>query len=589
MSSNANTQEELFEEGEVRATGESAIPGKTLLKLLKIVWWCRTHPAGAAFLLLGILLRAPHQSITIRKMWTISTIAMKLSRGMSKSFLLGLYSILKTLLWSGNTGAVLGAGARTGLLIFEETIEPMIDGTLDGQEAREFARRSLRDERRIVQNDRHRTMVCFGKRHRSLIVTGPLGRKGANSPLRGLRTNAFLAGDEFAEVDEDVWEPVVKPFGNVAKGFGRESTLKELDINSLYAGTIRYDWQYYTRIVDDIELQFAAGSKNHLVVEFNYEDAFYYAGNDKERGPIVFVYPIRKQKIEDEQRLADRAYWLAENKNQVIAQADSEYPSQLIQKIRNHELDGQEGADRFLKPMLACPDPCVVGIDPARESDAFALTVVRLGLLATTGPVYPFNHIIYSQILQQRPFQEMADLIWDIDERFNVVAFMVDHGGGGVAVRDLLTYPAPGISRAPIYDPEDFDEENPIPLSLEAEGKPILHLVKCNNERLTTWNNFLKGQMEQNRFLFPQHEAKDPSAVMNRVYRTIYEQGRQFTYIMSKPAGRFKSYVAPNRRYKKDLYSATVMAAVHLYEMTLKDQRGGEEEPLNMFSVIRAR
>ena len=586
---NDATQEEIFEEREVRPSAGPAIPDVSFLKLCKIMWWCRTHPVGASFLLLGVLLRAPHQSITLRKMWTTSTIAMKLSRGMAKSFLLGLFAILKTLLWSGSTGAVLGAGARTGLLIFEETIEPMVDGTLDAQEPREFARRSLRDERRIVQNDRHRTIVCFGKRHRSLIVTGPLGRKGANSPLRGLRTNSFLAGDEFAEVDMDVWEPVVKPFGNVAKGFGRESTLKEIDIHSLYAGTIRYDWQYYTRIVEDIELHLANGSKNHLVVEFNYEDAFYYVGGDAENGRLVFVYPIRKQKIEDEQRLADRAYWLAENKNVVIAQADSEYPSQLIHRIQNYELDDKDFEDRFLKPMLGCQDPCVVGIDPARESDAFALTIVRLGPMATVGPMYPFNHVIYSQILLQRPFQEMAELIWEIDERFNVVAYMMDHGGGGVAIRDLLTYPSPGVSNAPIYDPDEFSDENPVPLSLEAEGKPILHLMRCNNERLTTWNNYLKGQMEQNAFLFPQHEHRDPSPAMDRVYRTIYEQGRQFTYILSKPAGRFKSYVAPNRRYKKDLYSATVMAAAYLYDQALGEQRGDEEAALDMYLVVRGR
>lgn len=590
-------QIDLLDEEDAREGRWEDLSPEMLLKLFEILYWCRTNPCGATFLLLGVLLRAPHQSIALELMWEVPNVILKLSRGMSKTFLQGLFAVLKTLLWSGATGVTLGAGARTGLIVLEDAMEPIIDGTLEAQEPREFARRSLKNPSKIINRERHRTSIKFGSRHTSSTTTGPLGKKGPSSPLRGLRANSFVQGDEMALMEEEVWAPVVKPFRNVPRGFGKERSLKNFRMHMILSGTVMYEWQMYTQILEEHETRMASGSPDHIVIEFNYEDGFYYVGNDPDAGEVAYVYVINKDAIEGDRYSGDfnLASWMAENKNVVISLAGVEFSSRLIEKCRNFEMEAEEWKDHWLVPELSCKDPCLVGIDPARERDEFAATVLRLGEEAFIGPKYPFNHIIYSKVLQQRPFQEMADEIWDIDNRFNVWFFMMDKGGGGSAIRDLLTYPDPNSGRTPIYDPNDFDDEddedgdNPLPQELRERGKPTLRLVDCNSERLTTWNNFIKAQMEQGKFYFVKHEQKDPNPEMHDAYRTIYLQGRQFTFIKSKAAGLWKTYFVPNRKLKKDLYSATIMVISKVYQMLQDAKRETETEVETYYEVVHTR
>jgi hypothetical protein len=543
------------------ATERTRLSGEEEHALFQMMWWLRAHPMHRPYLLYGLWL-APHQRIVWRALWKAMRIGLKLSRGLSKTFIDGLYVVDKSFMYSGSTSIVLTRGFRGGKLVFTESCEKIIASTLASQDKCDFALYSMVKPSNIINKGSDLWQIKFS--HGSQIATGPLGHDlSETSPLRGLRANAALVLDESADIGDELYTSVISPFGRVARDpVGEDLKDEGFGYTKVESGTVRYDYQRYTKFLEECEKKMDSGDERFAVIEFNYEDAFYYEDNDKTK-PIVYSYRLNLEDLFADYNSGITSYddFMSENKNVVQKAKDQEFPPQLIESITGVDPSTifNRANERSIKPLSVCEEPCVLGIDPARESADAAFVVARVGILRPE-PV-EYSDVIYAKTAFRAEFSELYKIIRQILNQYpGIMGIYMDQGGGGLEIRDRLWRPDDGLP--PIYDPLD---EN-TPEEVRSAGLPILHLDAASNEKNTTRVNFVKAQMESCRLLLPDYTVEYRDRYLDEALKATRRLGRQFTYIVSKPSGNWKKYEVGESRLKKDLFSATLLAAQGIYD-----------------------
>lgn len=578
---------------------EEAKPGKISkadrLKYLKVIWWLRKHPVHAVWIIFGLKL-SPHQRITFKKMWFSKTVGLKLSRGLSKTFLDGLYLVLRGMLYKNATQIVLTRGFRGGKMVLRESCQEIINSQLNSQKNKQYAIRCLENYRktaksysiRVINKDPDMWTIRFA--HGSNIQTGPLGKDvQKTSQLRGLRANTTLILDEAADIGDELYQSVIRPFARVGTDpvSGANEIKEDETITRIESGTIKYDWQRYTRELDTIEKKSRSGDSAFSLLEFNYEDCFHWINNAR---PDNFIEDIRKyirsKKVNFTYKLnledifneisSGATSWedfLSENKNKIQISEGTEFASHLLEMISNAEVDSKyldsfgdeesiffdpEKLDRTLFPLLKSEDPCILGIDPARESDDAAFVLVRIGPFRKCRA--PFCDVINAKTFNQTEFKDLYFVIRQYLNDFpNIKKIIMDVGGGGYALRDMLWRPPDGLT--PIYDPND---EN-TPEEVRAYGMPLLQMDQSTNEKNTVRVNFLKGQMQAMKYLIPPFIYFTGNRDIDEQYRNTRRLKQQYSYIVSTPSGNFKRYFVEGK-YKKDLFSASLLAMQGVYD-----------------------
>jgi hypothetical protein len=142
----------------------------------------------------------PMQHAMLIELWSRPFPMLIASRGYGKSFMLGLYALLRALLHDGCKIVIVGAGFRQAKVIYEyvETIwnnAPLLQDICSGS----------RGSRRDVDR-------CTFFLNKSQIIAVPLGD---GSKVRGLRANYIIA-DEFASIPSEVYETVIAGFASVS-------------------------------------------------------------------------------------------------------------------------------------------------------------------------------------------------------------------------------------------------------------------------------------------------------------------------------------------------------------------------------------
>lgn len=578
---------------------EETKPGKISkserLKYLKVIWWLREHPVHAVWILFGLKL-SPHQRITFKKMWTAKTVGLKLSRGLSKTFLDGLYLVLRAVLYKNATQIVLTRGFRGGKMVLREACQEIINSQLASQRNKSYALRCLENYKktakaysvRVINKDPDMWVIRFS--HGSNIQTGPLGKDiQKTSQLRGLRANTTLILDEAADIGDDLYTAVIRPFGRVGTDpvEGANENI-ESSLTRIESGTIKYDWQRYTRELNGIEKKFRAGDDSYAIVEFNYEDCFHWINNERpddfisdvkkllKSKKVNFTYKVNLQDIFDELSNGATSWedFLSENKNKIQISEGTEFASHLLEMISSTEIDSKyldtvddqesiffdpEKFDKHLFPLLTSEDPCILGVDPARESDDAAFVLVRVGPMRKCRA--PFCDVINSKTFNQVEFKDLYLTIRQYLNDFpNIKKIIMDVGGGGYALRDLLWRPTDGS--LPIFDPSD---EN-TPEEVRMTGLGILQMDQSTNEKNTTRVNFVKAQMQSMKYLLSPFMYYTGNLELDEQYRNIRRLKQQYSYIMSAPSGNFKRYYVDGK-YKKDLFSASLLAMQGVYDI----------------------
>lgn len=139
----------------------------------------------------------------------------------------------------------------------------------------------------------------------------------------------------------------------------------------------------------------------------------------------------------------------------------------------------------------------VMGVDPAKTHDRFAIVIIELG--------QP-NRVVYCWTMdeiEKQTYTKGAQMMRELMRCFNITAIAMDEGGGGLAVEELLNSPGVmGDREAKLYR---HDDERPEANS----GLKILHTFAFNPIWLDDSNSLLQKNIEDKVLMFPRAQADD--------------------------------------------------------------------------------
>lgn len=590
---------------------------------LKMIHFYRRHPVWACEDLLGLPVSSPHFRITLKAAWHCDHHISVLSRGMMKSTINAIISILKALLWPNRTQLVLGPLFRHGKMVMEAAgVEPIIQSRMGRMVHRKgFCEASVLKQRGNIMSrgtDLWRVKFLNG----SLIMTGPLGQRGDS--LLGTRANDLYL-DEMRDFNKLTITKTILPFLNVlADPFGNASEEEGFEGNTFkYSGTIRYTDDYYYQIISENKEKMERDKEllkrgfcpllkrsTYSVVEWNYEDAFILEKGVKR--PKVFTVDVVNKLIEDKKMkfyfrinveeieaardsdVVNIEDWAAENKNVPIKLGSKEFPYLLLRSISDDiEITSKKitGAEYMfpealqesefisskdfisgLEPLTSCEDPTVMGVDVATESDKFSIVIIRPGtLLGNT-----FDHIVYAFAKAHMSYSDMLAKIYECVDSFSVVSIHMDKRGGGTALRDMLREPTDKTKFA-VVD-EGTDEKAKIP----SNRRNMLHMVNATAETNTTTVNAIKAKFQSKKLLMPRILSTHPIREKETIYKDLSSLRSQFGKIRAKAVGAgWRKYYIPEAKSSdaslekgyKDLFSATLYATDALIEYVEKETK----------------
>ena len=579
---------------------DRAILTETLGKRL---WFLRNFPSHSTRLLAGSQLPSHERyllELYMRNNYKENNIVA--SRGTSKTFTMGsLSSAMDTLLHKNlDTLVVSASGFRGGKMIFEDS-KRMVNGELRDQRLPAPFIKNAAESQKIVRQEPDRWIIKWASF--SQMITVPSNNPDA---MRGIRARKTVV-DERNTFDGNVVQTVIRFMMNVGGSFERVASdtsmnslyqigtidytfrdwWKEIDTSRRLAkreyeamqALEKQDWEQYDRLM--------AENKNELVtasfayVRFDYTDVLIPQHlEDSETGeqyeiryPLPkhlvakdllkyderdqryywFTYPADKKGLEEPllNGTMDEDLWLAENRNVFIEAAGAVYPDSLVRKVSEFsiyalgQVPGASDQEEFFPPvMYRCGDPCVIGVDYAREKDDFAIIVIRLGPCAEGSfdpsgnkkdsrgrPCYgntPWSAVIWAGAFPHFTAQMASEVIYDLLERYNVInttelengfgGVGMDARGGGLAVRDELANPKPPLlaSGLPdpmwtppirLYDPEDEGYGHYSALDEPDKYSSVLRLLTPSNAENWEWTRYTKASMEQNLLFIGYWEA----------------------------------------------------------------------------------
>ena len=570
---------------EIRNLNKVKFSKKDLENYFKIVWWFRSHPDHAVYKLFGIEL-TPHERILLRTALSgkYSSIIWLLGRGMAKTTMLWITALVTGLLYSKSQIPLLGPDFRRGKSIFLE-IEKYLSGLVPGMSPTPFVLKSLVVNKAggYVLHDQDMWRLQFS--HGSVLVTAPLASSKLKdrSGVRGFRASRMMATDESADISQDIWDKVIKPFARV-KQWGQ----KNYKFVTIQAGTIDVEGSRYYKEVQLHKKYSLQPETGYLFLEFNYEDAFFFTKPQEitysnylqvlKSKHLRYIYPIYLESILKERFEGDRYSYLLENKNVLVSTPDRVFPPVLIKKatgLRNPDgsfMDDvifDDGQEILLPPGIISLKPysdeiSVIGVDVARSSlNDTAMVVLSYNEVdAKNYNVPPFWYVSSVVLLNNLNFEEQAIEIWKLLERFpNTILIHMDKRGGGMALADLLVKGKKDDSGnwqfLPIFDPDVQTPEDFV-------GKDILRL-DASTDVLNEYRVMkARSLLERRQILFPYSNLRDIGHdLLEQEYAYLRELILQLTNVRktaTKQASKYYVEVGGNKRYKKDLFSAFLLA-----------------------------
>ena len=588
-------------------------------KLFEMAYFYQRHPVLAVRDILGLPVSAPHVRIVIREEWDHNHVVKLLSRGLMKTTLDALMSLLSALLKPGTQNLSLGPTFRQGKFVFEQAgIEKMVRCEMGVQDRKaKYAWKSCKNPTRIISRGVDMWKIEF--LNGSSILTAPIGVTGDN--IRGLRAHATRL-DEFKDFSDRIVNKVIKPMSNVLLNpLGDEDgNMESVSNKFVYSGTIGYSDDHYSGVIDEYRRKMDEDDDvyddDYAVMEFNYEDCFWIdstqdivinAGNvDRliEDKTIRFYYRINLSEIikDKESDTVDEEDWLAENKNTPLRLGSRYFSRDLIDSVCSVEFTDTKDVNAkfkypvalveegkfaefsvFLEPLLECKQYTIMGADPARESDKTAIVIIRLGTLYGD----PFCNIVYAYAEKGMSIKDQAVMIRELTNKFNVQRIYMDKKGNGVAIADELAEPdmLRDPDAVPIVDPT-FDAKMLEISCTVPDARSILTLLSPNVELNTVTASRLRAAFQNKTLLIPKPLPIQPDPVLSALHRHIGALRGQLLKVKHKPvSGGLKFYI-PEYKSKdeslekgfKDLFSALQYAYYGVREYL--DE--GDDAPLTL-------
>jgi hypothetical protein len=456
--------------------------------------------------LLGVNLY-PFQMATVRAILGHKFPLILFTRGGGKTFMLAVYAVYHAIMHPGSRIVLVSASFRQSKLIFSE-IQRIYDRS-------PLLRQISEDKPRISTDNCHYELVS------SSIKALPLG---TGDKIRGERGHVILA-DEFNSIPIEIFDIVVRGFAATESDPWMKTRERQLRKMREDAGELVED-------NDMAELMLSEGNKVILSGTAGFKGGTFYKVY-KQYATIIanglkgragdYAELLTEVGLEEDMEVDARDYCISKytyfelpagmQDVKVIENARATMPLPLFNM--EYMADFADDSLGFFKPRDVEAATCkpgkghtvkvrgegnrsyVMGVDPAKTHDRFAIIIIECGTP---------NKVIYCWTMdeiEKQTYTKGAQKIRELMRIFNITAIAMDEGGGGLAVEELLnTSGIMGPREAKLYRHDDDKPE-------ANTGLKILHTFAFNPIWLDDANSLLQKNIEDKVLMFPRAQADD--------------------------------------------------------------------------------
>lgn len=448
----------------------------------------------------------PFQIVALQMLWNHTLPMLIGTRGMGKTFLLAVYALLKAILQQdsqrGHKIVIVSASFRQSKNVFNQINRILNRSPL------------LLAAGAKAQYQPDQCKLAIGN---SQIIAVPMGD---GQKIRGLRANVILV-DQFASINEQVFNVVVRGFASVSKdpvanvkrmarvrrlrNRGEEGVADAIQANItgnqiIITGTasLHYNHFYKKYLEYKTTLQHKLKGRLHDFVDVLGPEILQLPNqpiNYQKYALMRLPYTMMPRGFMDEDVIADaarasqgaKAYYEMEYMAKFVADTDGFFSLQKMQQCTPRPPD----QDAFVVQTEGAPNyQYVMGVDPARKKDNFAISILKLlgdGRYA----------LVYAWTQNNKDFTRGTKKIRELLRKFNIIGIGIDQGGGGLTIRELLyTKQLIPQGEQPIWDAQDPQHEgNP--------GRHLTYMINYQGNWLVDSNYDLKADMQFGRILFP--------------------------------------------------------------------------------------
>lgn len=473
---------------------------------------------------------APFQMVILKEMFNRPFPMLIGSRGLSKTMMLALYSMLKAVLNQGSKIVVCGTGLRQSRMVFDYCNRMWDDSDM---------LRDLMYSSGGASQGPH-TMIdrLMFKLGESEIIFIPIG---TGEKVRGLRANILIT-DEFQHHNPEIFEVVLSGFTSVSqspiesmKYAGRLRAMKALGIpvsvdqdqqystnQSIISGTAYYSFNhfcaYWKKWKSIIQSKGDIGKleeifQGEVPEKFNWKD-FSVMRIPVEMIPEGFMdmKSVSKGRISMHKAAYEMEYG-------AVFSTDSTgfFKRTLIEACVARDTNPIEvnGSYITFNPKLkGNPNlKYVIGIDPASERDRFSIVVIelhnghrRIVYCWSTVKTEFKKRMKDGQAAQNDFYQYCANKIKELTQIFPCERIIMDSQGGGYAIEEALQNKA-YLSAGELPILQIIEEDKEKPTDNEA-GIHILELAQfAKAEWVSVANHGMRQDFEQKILLFPDYDA----------------------------------------------------------------------------------
>jgi len=509
---------------------------------------------------------APFQSVILETLWGKTFPILLMTRGGGKTFMLAVYAVLRAMLTPGSKIVIVAASFRQSKLVFEY-IEQLYNYSPIFRAACSRAPEKPSDSRKLT---------CGY----STIQALPLGN---GEKIRGIRATHILT-DEFASIPPEIFQVVVRGFAAVAANpieaakqthkeevAIREGRMEEKDRQQtegnqiVYSGTANFQFNHFYKVylahkylIDNKII--GDGKVIGKDLDFEEDDPLMDGALDYRDYAIIQIpYQALPRSFMDEKQIAQAKLTMPKALFQM--EYECVFPTDSDGFIRRSAINDSTPKPGFCIETKGTPGfNYVMGIDPARKTDNFAISVVKMMKDGS-------YRNVYCESMNGKRWPEATRRVRSVLSKFNIVHIAMDAGGGGTTIEDLLCDPnmlQPG--EAPIWR---FDDDE----SARYEGRHILEMVNFTPTWIGEANYGLLADIEHHRCLFPNRSRDGLSEAEHEdVWSEIDEQINEMCMIVvtstktgvqhfdtpdlpSAQQGTLKTY------QRKDRYSAMLLSS----------------------------
>ena len=537
--------------------------------IAEIVGMCFYSIGWAAKYILSTELAA-YQIAFQKLMWGKKYPLLIASRGAAKTFSLAVYSIMRALLLQGSKIIVVSASFRQAKRVFEEIETIYRRAPLLRAAAGSAPKRSVDH--------------CLFRIGDSVIKMLPLGD---GSKIRGERASTVLV-DEVDSVDPEVFNVVVRGFGatqldpisKLKEAYKNKAGARQVNVGNqiIISGTAGFQdgnfHKMYTQYLKIINAE-AQDYGYNLTEELgeNYGDTFIDYRN---YGLIKLPWQKIPEGILDRDLISNAKITMSSMLFGMEYECKFADVSRGFFSYKAINAATAKGMDGFNVRIKGQSDKeYVMGVDPARTGDAFAIVVLELG--------QP-HKVVYVKTLLNTKFSESVKEIRRILDRFNVIRIAMDAGGGGLTVEEMLENPEYFIGdQKPIFDIETENKTR--------NGDYILKVQNFHTKWIEEANFLLQKNIEDCTIMFPskvvkseQYQDDVTSEMVDDTYDEVNECKKelyQISVTQTKNGNRHfdidPSLESKRKkvRPRKDRYSALLLANYDANE--IMEERAGRK------------